>query len=103
MAVSTIGVGSGLPLDDLLTKLMTAESQPLTLMAQKEASYQAKLSAYGTLNGALGAFQSAMAKLGQSSTFENLQTTIADKTILSATASSKAATGNYQVLSLIHI
>ncbi|MNK04494.1 Flagellar hook-associated protein 2 [compost metagenome] len=97
MAVSTIGVGSGLPLDDLLTKLMTAESQPLTLMAQKEASYQAKLSAYGTLNGALGAFQSAMAKLGQSSTFENLQTTIADKTILSATASSKAATGNYQV------
>lgn len=97
MAVSTIGVGSGLPLDDLLTKLMTAESQPLTLMAQKEASYQAKLSAYGTLNGALAAFQTAMSSLGKSSTFDNLQTTIADKAIFSATASTKAATGNYQV------
>lgn len=97
MAVSTIGVGSGLPLDDLLTKLMTAESQPLTLMAQKEASYQAKLSAYGTLNGALSAFQTAMANLGKSSTFDNLQTTIADKTIFSATAGTKAASGNYQV------
>jgi flagellar hook-associated protein 2 len=97
MAVSTIGAGSGLPLDDLLTKLMTAESQPLTLMAQKEASYQAKLTAYGTLNGALSAFQTAMASLGKSSTFENLQTTVADKAILSGTASTKAATGNYQI------
>ncbi|RQO33252.1 flagellar hook protein FliD [Herminiimonas sp. KBW02] len=97
MAVSSIGVGSGLPLDTLLTNLMTAESQPLTLMAQKEASYQAKLTAYGTLSGALSAFQTAMSSLGKSSTFENLQTTVADKTILSGTASTKAATGNYQI------
>lgn len=97
MAVSTIGAGSGLPLDDLLTKLMAAESQPLTLMAQKEASYQAKLTAYGTLSGALSAFQTAMTSLGKSSTFDNLQTTVADKTILSGTASTKAATGNYQI------
>lgn len=97
MGVSSIGVGSGLPLDDLLTKIMAAESQPLTLLAKKEASYQAKLSAYGNLNGALAAFQTAMASLGKSSTFENLQTTIADKTILSASAGSKAASGTYQI------
>ncbi|RBA25810.1 flagellar filament capping protein FliD [Herminiimonas fonticola] len=97
MAVSSIGVGSGLPLDDLLTNIMKAESQPLTLMAQKEASYQAKLSAYGNLKGALATFQTAMAALGKSSTFENLQTSIADKTIFTATATSKAASGNYQV------
>ena len=97
MAVSSIGVGSGLPLDTLLTNIMTAESQPLTLMAKKEASYQAKLSAYGNLSGALSTFQAAMATLGKSSTFENLQTTIADKTIFNATATSKAASGTYQV------
>ncbi|MNR96009.1 Flagellar hook-associated protein 2 [compost metagenome] len=97
MAVSTIGAGSGLPLDELLTKLMTAESQPLTLMAKKEASYQAKLTAFGTLNGALSAFQTAMANLGKSSTFDNLQATVADKTILTATATTKAATGNSQI------
>ncbi|MES2025027.1 MAG: flagellar filament capping protein FliD [Pseudomonadota bacterium] len=97
MAVSSIGVGSGLPLDTLLTNLMTAESQPLTLMSQKQASYQAKLSAYGILNSSLGAFQTAMANLGKSSTFENLQTTIADKTIFNATAGSNAASGTYQV------
>ncbi len=97
MAVSSIGVGSGLPLDDLLSKLMANESAPLTLMAKKEASYQAKLSAYGNLNGALASFQTAMAALGKSSTFENLQTTIADKTIFTATATNKAASGTYQV------
>mgnify|MGYP003365017554 CR=1 FL=1 len=97
MAVSSIGVGSGLPLDELLTNIMAAESQPLTLMAKKEASYQAKLSAYGNLKGALATFQTAMAALGKSSTFENLQTTIADKTIFTATATNKAASGTYQV------
>lgn len=97
MAVSSIGVGSGLPLDELLTNIMKAESQPLTLMAQKEASYQAKVSAYGNLKGALASFQTAMAALGKSSTFENLQTTIADKTFFTATATSKAASGTYQV------
>lgn len=97
MAVSSIGVGSGLPLDALLTNLMAAESQPLTLMAQKEASYQAKLSAYGSLSGALSAFQTSMAALGKSSTFENLQTTVADKTIFDATATTKAASGTYQI------
>lgn len=97
MAVSSIGVGSGLPLEELLKNIMAAESQPLTLMARKEASYQAKLSAYGNLNGALSAFQTAMAALGKSSTFENLQTSIADKTIFTATATNKAASGTYQV------
>ncbi|MFC7296917.1 flagellar filament capping protein FliD [Herminiimonas aquatilis] len=97
MAVSSIGVGSGLPLDELLTNIMAAESQPLTLMAKKEASFQAKLSAYGNLKGALATFQTAMAALGKSSTFENLQTTIADKTIFTATATNKAASGTYQV------
>lgn len=97
MAVSSIGVGSGLPLDTLLTNIMTAESQPLTLMAKKEASYQAKLTAYGTLSGALSAFKTTMTSLGKSSTFENLQTTIADKTVFTATATNKAASGTYQV------
>ena len=97
MAVSSIGVGSGLPLDDLLKNIMAAERQPLTLMARKEASYQAKLSAYGNLKGALSSFQNAMSALGKSSTFENLQTSIADKTIFTATATSKAASGTYQV------
>jgi flagellar hook-associated protein 2 len=76
---------------------MAAESQPLTTLATKEASYQAKLSGYGSLSGALNAFQSSMAALGQASTYQALKTTIGDDDVLSATATTKAVSGSYQI------
>ncbi|HWU98471.1 MAG TPA: flagellar filament capping protein FliD [Oxalicibacterium sp.] len=94
---STLGAGSGLPLDDLLTKLMTAESQPLISLQQKEASYQAQLSAYGNLSGVLSTFQTAMSKLGQASAFQGLKTNIGDDDFFTATTSDKAVGGNYRV------
>jgi flagellar hook-associated protein 2 len=94
---STLGAGSGLPLDDLLTKLMTAEAQPLVSLQKKEASYQAQLSAYGNLSGVLTTFQSAMANLGKASAFQALQTNIGDKDFFTATTSDKAVAGKYRV------
>lgn len=96
-SISSPGIGSGLPIDDTISKLMAVESRPLTLLATKEASYQAQLSAYGTLSGALSAFQSAMANLGKASTFQGLTTSIGDDDIFSATAGSGAVAGNYRI------
>jgi flagellar hook-associated protein 2 len=97
VGISSPGIGSNLPIDDIVSKLMTAESQPLTLLAQKEASYQAKLSGYGSLSGALSSFQTTMANLGKASTFQALKTSVGDDDIFTATATTKAVTGNYQI------
>ena len=43
MAVSSLGVGSGLDLNGILTSLMQVEQQPLLAMQKKEASYQARI------------------------------------------------------------
>ena len=51
--ISSLGSGSGLDLSGLLTSLMQAEQAPLTALQKKEASYQAKISAYGSLQSAL--------------------------------------------------
>lgn len=96
MAISSPGVGSNLPIDDIISKLMSAESRPLTLLATKEASYQAKLSAYGSLSGAVSAFQTAMASLN-ASTFQGLKSSVGDATIFGATPGNKAVAGSYQV------
>lgn len=96
-SISSPGIGSGLPVDDLVSKLMTAESLPLSVLAQKEASYQAKLTGYGSLNSALSAFQTSMAALGQASTYQALSTTIGNKDVLSATLGTNAVSGNYQL------
>lgn len=97
MAISSAGIGSNLPIDEIITKLMAAESAPLTAFAKKEASYQSILSGYGSLQGALGSFQTAMANLGKASTFQAYKTSVTDATIFTATGTSKALPGSYQI------
>jgi flagellar hook-associated protein 2 len=97
VGIQSTGIGSGLDVNSLITKLMQVESQPLTSLAKKEASFQAKLSAYGILNGAVGAFQSSLSTLNNASTFQTLNATSVDASIVSASASSTAVAGSYNI------
>lgn len=97
MAISSPGIGSNLDVNGIISKLMQVESQPLTTLARKEASYQAKLSAFGNLNGALASFQTAVASLNSPAMFQSLNATVADSTIFTAAATSKAVAGTYSI------
>lgn len=97
MAITSAGVGSNLPIDSLISQLMQSEALPLTALAKKEASYQAKVSAFGSLSSALGTFQTALAALKNPSTFRTLTASSSDTSILSAAASGKAAAGSYNI------
>jgi flagellar hook-associated protein 2 len=97
VSIQSTGIGSGLDVTSLISKLIQVESQPLTALATKEASYQSKLSAYGSLNSALSAFQNSLTNLNNPSTFQSLSATSGDATIVSGTASSSATPGNYNV------
>jgi flagellar hook-associated protein 2 len=76
---------------------MQIESQPLTTLAKKEASYLAKLTAYGTLNSALSTFQSSFVGLNSTAAFQNLTANVGDATILNASTTSVATAGNYNI------
>lgn len=95
--VSSLGIGSGLDLNGILTKLMQAESQPLFALDKKEAAFQAKLSAYGSLKGTVSSFQSAVAALNTQSKFQAYSATSSDSTVLSATTSSTSTPGSYAI------
>jgi len=97
VAISSAGIGSGLDINGIIGQLMAVERQPLAALAQKEAKYQTKLSAYGTLKGAMSSFQSAMSDLSTLSKFQSVKTSVADTTILSASASSSAVPGGYSI------
>ena len=62
-SLSSPGLGSGLDVNAIVSKLMAVESQPLTALASKEASYQARITAFGTLKGGLSALQTALSGL----------------------------------------
>jgi flagellar hook-associated protein 2 len=96
-SVSSIGIGSNLGLSELLANLEKSERVPLTLLENQATSYQAKLSAFGTLKSVLSAYQAAAKKLADASTFGAAKTVVGTPDVLTATASSTAVPGSYSV------
>jgi flagellar hook-associated protein 2 len=95
--ISSPGIGSGLDVNGIVSKLMAIEQQPLTLLDTKEAKYQTTLSAYGTLKGALSSFQSSAQGLNDVTKFQAASASVGDSTILSATAATNAAAATYNL------
>ena len=98
MASSAPGIGSSiLDVNSIVTQLMQAEQRPFTVLATKEAKYQAQLTAYGSLKGALSSFQSTVAALAAPAKFSAVTASLADTTVASASASATAAAGSYSL------
>lgn len=76
---------------------MALERRPLSLLDKKEGDYQAKLSAFGALKGALSSFQSALSGLSSPAKFSSLKASIADGTVATVSASSSAVAGSYSL------
>ncbi|NYT86229.1 flagellar filament capping protein FliD [Pollutimonas harenae] len=96
MAISSIGVGSGLPLDELLEQLRTAENHSLALIESRATSVQSRLSGYGTIKSSIEALKAASDALGKTDTFGALKTSVGGESYTAA-ASTKAIAGNYNI------
>ncbi len=95
--ISSAGIGSGIDVNGIISKLMAIEQQPLNNLKTKEASYQAKLTAFGTLKGAFSSVQTAVDSLNSGLRFENMAATPSDATVLSASANTAATAGSYSI------
>jgi flagellar hook-associated protein 2 len=92
------GVGSGLDIGGLVTKLVDAERVPKALrLDQAEAKVQAKLSALGTLQSALASFRDTVSALKSLDRFQGRQSTLSSSEFLSATAGTDAVPGVYSI------
>jgi flagellar hook-associated protein 2 len=96
-AATSATSSTNLDVNSIVSQLMAVERQPINKLNVKEASYQTKLSAYGSIKGAVAGFQTAMQSLSSASRFTKLDAIPSDDTILSATASSIAVAGTYSL------
>lgn len=96
-SITSAGIGSGLDVEGIITKLMAVESAPLTQYDTKTATYNAKLKALGTLSSSVGAFQNALASLTSPSSFNSLTANASDTSVVSPSATSDAVAGTYSV------
>lgn len=94
---SSIGIGSGLPLAELLKNLRTAEEIPLTLLARRKSDFDTKVSAYGALKNSISALQDAARKLVDPKAFEAVKTVSSKPEVVTAKGTAGVTTGSYAI------
>jgi flagellar hook-associated protein 2 len=97
MAIGINGLVSGLDTESIISQMMNLERRPVQLLQGREADFQAKLSALGTMRGGLAALQTAAASLGDADNFVSFGAISGNSTVLSVTADTTALAGTYQV------
>ncbi|MBP6354790.1 MAG: flagellar filament capping protein FliD [Nitrosomonas sp.] len=95
--LSSPGIGSGLDVTGIVSQLMAVERRPLSALDSKEATQQTKLTAFGSLKGAVSSFQSSLAALASPEKFTGVAASITDTTLASVSATSKAVTGSHSM------
>ncbi|MEP0177496.1 MAG: flagellar filament capping protein FliD [Paraglaciecola sp.] len=102
MSIQSLGVGSGLDLEGLVTQLLQAESEPKTAaLDAREESVEAEISAIGQLKSKLEDFQDSLDDLRSETNLKGREPTInnpsSDIEPFTAEASNSALEGDYQI------
>ncbi|MBI4849267.1 MAG: flagellar filament capping protein FliD [Nitrospirae bacterium] len=98
MSTFTVGgLSTGVDYNDLISKLIDAQSQPIKLLESKKSTYSDKITKYSDLSSKLSSLKSAVDKLRTSSNFYSKAVSVSDSTVLEATVTSSASAGTYSV------
>jgi flagellar hook-associated protein 2 len=97
MGISSVGLGSGLDVNSIITGLMGVEKKPLTAVAQQKSAYQSKISAYGTMKSSLSLFQSSISALSNIAKFNVQTATSANTSIFTASSDGTATNGDHAI------
>ena len=93
--ITSSGIGSGLDIESLITKLMQAESKPLTDLQTKHKQYETQISSYGKLSSIIDTFRGSLSPLDKATDFKVFTAGSSDETVASASASISASPGQY--------
>jgi flagellar hook-associated protein 2 len=100
---SSVGLISGMDIQQLVTQLMAIEARPLNLLKQRIQTTVQQQTAFTELSARLTAAKSAVQRLALASSYSVTRTTSSQPEVLTATASAGAALDSYtfQVRSLV--
>lgn len=67
--ITSAGIGSGIDIESIISKLMILENQPLYNLRKKQANLDVQVSAFGKLKNAISELEDSAVKLGENSAF----------------------------------
>ncbi len=96
-SITNLGSTTGLPLEEILSKLQAAEDKKLSLYTNRQASYEARVSAFGQIQSAVEALQKAAAALGKSSTLDAVKANVVGDGLTATVGADGATMGEYAI------
>lgn len=96
-SLSSLGVGSGLDAETIVTKLVAIEKQPADALTTKNTKLQTQVSTWGKIQSNFSALQDASSKLMDSSFWSTTTAKSSDDASVSVSTGSNAAAGSYAV------
>lgn len=95
---SSIGLGSGIDINTLVTQLVSSEGQPaFNAIQRQQDAVNTRLSGLGSLKSALSDFQSVITKLKDGNLFKSHQASSSDESILKVTAGAGSVAGKHSI------
>lgn len=96
-SITTLGIGSGLDLQNILDQLKEAEQAPITTKEEEKTALQKEVSAYNSINTMLYAMKSDALSLSLESDFLKNTVSVSDDDILTASANDGIAESSHSI------
>lgn len=98
MALTSVGLGSGLDINGIVSALVKSESDPkVAKFDVQEGAISAEISALGTLKSSLSEFQDSLKFLADPESFDSNSISLSTKDYLTATIDETAVNGSYSL------
>ena len=96
-SISSPGIGSGLDISGIVSKLVALERQPLVQLQRAASSVQSRLSLYGQVTSQLSTLEDAAKKLSSSDGWTGMTVSSSNPAAISATAASGSSPAGFSV------
>lgn len=97
MAISSVGIGSGLDVESIITQMVALEKQPIKTLEVKAETINSKISTYGQIKSLVDTLNSAARDLTLDSGFDAVKINSSNSSAVNATMTGLAAQGSYNV------
>ncbi len=95
--ISSAGIGSGLDVQSIVSKLIALEKQPLTQLQSRGSTLSTKISSWGTVKSQLSSLQDAARALTTASNWSSRSFASSNTSAITGSVTSSAAAGAYSV------
>jgi len=96
-SITSIGIGSGLDIESMISQLVAVERAPVTKLQAQASSLQTQLSTYGKLQSGMAALRDAASALTRASTWNATTGTSSDAASVAVTTSASTLPGSYSI------